>query len=300
MKNSRIEKNKKQRFDIAKEEHIKKTKNVTKVLVKIFLILLLVFGFIYISCRYIGNMGLFVKEYSLEYDNLPDNFYGLKIIQISDINYNKETMPMKKFESLISKVNSLRPDIIVFTGDLVYGDISNEELHELEVNLTKLEATLGKYAVFGDDIDPIKILVKNAGFIDLENNYDLIYKDSYSPILITGIDDEKLNLDSSFAYFNGENINNDIFTISIMHKPDVIDKVLDFHTVDLAMAGHSLNGLIQIPKVGGVFTWSGCKKYFNSYYRINDTYFYISSGVGVREHPYRLFNHPSINLYRLK
>ena len=300
MTNSRIERNKKQRFDIAKEEHIKKTKNITKILAKLFLILLLIFGFIFVSCRYIGNMGLLVKEYSLEYDNLPDSFYGLKIIQISDINYNKDTMPMKKFKYLIDKVNSLKPDIIIFTGNLVYGDVSNEELHELEENLIKLEATLGKYAVFGDDVDTIKILVKNSGFLDLENSYDLIYRDSYSPILITGVDDKETNLDKTFAYFNEENANKDIFTISIMHKPDVIDKVLSYNSVDLAMAGHSLNGLIKIPKIGGVFTWDGCKKYFNSYYRIDNTDFYISSGIGVREFPYRLFNHPSINLYRLK
>mgnify|MGYP003298890046 CR=1 FL=1 len=85
MVNSRLEKNKKQRKDIAKEENLKKTKNATKIVFKIFIILLIVFGTIFISCRYIGTAGLFVKEYGLDYDNLPDNFYGLKIIQISDI-----------------------------------------------------------------------------------------------------------------------------------------------------------------------------------------------------------------------
>ena len=300
MTSSRIEKNKKQRFDIAKEEHIKQTKNVTKIVIKIFFILLVVFGSLYISCRYIGTMGLVVKEYSLEYDNLPDSFYGLKIIQISDINYNSDTTSMKKIKKLVKKVNSLRPDIIFFTGDLVYGDISQEEYNELEENLSLLYAKLGKYVVFGEDSDDVKILVKNAGFHDIENSYDLIYNDDYSPILIVGIDDDSSNISNSFNYFNDENADNNIFTIAIMHEPDVIDEVLNYHAVDLAMAGHSLNGLIQIPKVGGVFTWNGSKKYFDSYYKINTTDFYISGGVGVKEYPYRLFNHPSINLYRLK
>ena len=37
-----------------------------------------------------------------------------------------------------------------------------------------------------------------------------------------------------------------------------------------------------------------------NYYRINNTDLYVSSGVGTRKYPYRLFNHPSINLFRLK
>lgn len=300
MVNSRIEKNKKQRYDIKKEEHIKNTKNITKILIKIFLVIISIFGVIYISCRYIGNIGLVVNEYSLEYDNLPDSFYGLKIVQISDINYNSATVDMKKVEKLVDKVNDLKPDLIIFTGDLVYGDVSQDDLNILEDNLTKMNASLGKYSIFGEDNNSIKIIVKNAGFIDLENTYDLIYKDDYTPILITGIGGNLIDLDSSFSYFSEEGINNNIFTISIMHKADIIDEVLERYDVDLAMGGHSLNGLIKIPGVGGIFTNSGNRKYFDSYYKINDTDLFISSGIGVRQYPYRLFNHPSINLYRLK
>ncbi len=297
---SRIEKNKKQRFDIAKEEHIKKTKNMTIKIGKIILILLIIFGISYGILRYVGNMGLIVKEYSLKYDNLPDNFYGLKIVQVSDINYDEKTTDLKKVKQLVKKINSLRPDIIIFTGDLVYGDITNEEVVDLEKELNKLDAVLGKYAVFGEDDDTSHIIIKNAGFIDINNNYDLIYKDKYSPILIVGFNSDNLNLEDAFSYFNDENANQDIFTIAIMHKPDIIDEVLNYHPVNLAMAGHSLNGLIKLPKVGGIFTYDGSKKYFDSYYKIDDTDFYISGGVGTRDYPYRLFNHPSINLYRLK
>lgn len=299
MVNSRLEKNKKQRKDIAKEENLKKTKNATKIILKVFIILLLIFGTIFVSCRYIGTSGLFVKEYGIDYDNLPDHFYGLKIIQISDVNYNSNTTDMDKIKDLIKKVNMYKPDIIVFTGDLIYGDITHDELNELGIEFNKLEASLGKYAVFGNDDDQAKIIIKNAGFIDIENNYDLIYKNENEPILINGFGDNP-DMNAGFKYFEEENVNSDIFTISIMYKPDTIDKVLNYHEVDLAMAGYSLNGLIQIPGVGGLFVDDGYEKYYDSYYKINNTNFYISSGVGTREYPYRLFNHPSINLYRLK
>jgi len=299
MVNSRLEKNKKQRKDIAKEENIKKTKNATKIFLKFFLVLILIFGSIFVSCRYIGTSGLFVKEYSLDYDSLPSNFYGLKIIQISDINYNTKTTDMNKIKKLIKTVNKYNPDIIVFTGDLIYGNITHDEVNQLGIEFNKLNANLGKYAVFGNDDDQAKIIIKNAGFIDLENSYDLIYTNENEPILINGFNDNP-DLNAGFEYFINDNSNEDIFTISIMHKPDTIDKILSYRSVDLAMAGYSLNGLIKIPGAGGLFISDGYEKYYDSYYKINDTDFYISSGVGVREYPYRLFNHPSINLYRLK
>ena len=40
-------------------------------------------------------------------------------------------------------------------------------------------------------------------------------------------------------------------------------------------------------------------KYTNSYYDINNTKFYISNGLGTENISFRLFNKPSINLYRL-
>ena len=44
----------------------------------------------------------------------------------------------------------------------------------------------------------------------------------------------------------------------------------------------------------------GAKKYFSPYYKINDTELYISGGLGNKDYEFRLFNHPSINFYRLR
>ena len=293
---SRIEKNKKQRSDIT----IEKTKNITKIVIKVILIIIFIIFLIYLTCRYVGTSGLVVKEYSLEYENLPSNFYGLKIIQISDINYGSKTVNITKIKKIVKKINSIKPDLVVFTGDLIYGNISQNERKDLEEQLKNINTTLGKYAVFGEDDEKSQIIIKNAGFIDISNSYDLIYKDDKEPILLTGVDSNNSDVEASFKYFEEENANNDIFTISLMHKPDTIDEILNYRSVDLAMAGHSFNGLIKLPSLGGLFLFDGGKSYFDSYYKIGETDFYISGGIGTRKYPYRLFNHPSINLYRLK
>ncbi len=299
---SRVEKNKKERNKIIRKEKIKSTTSIAKIILRIVLIVLVMAGIVYVSGRYIGTLGLMVKEYSLEYDNLPENFYGLKVIHISDINFNNKDVTMKKVKKLVKKVNEIRPDIIVFTGSLLNVDITNDEAKSLIYSLNEMEAKLGKYTVFGDnDDDKSKTILKDSGFIDLSNNYDLIYDKDYKPILINGISsDQAMDIPKSFAYFDSENAQEDIFTITLMHKPDNIDKVLAFHDTDLVLAGHSLNGLVKLPMLGGVFTYNGSRKYFKEYTRVNDTDLFISGGVGTRQFTYRLFNHPSINLYRLR
>ena len=82
-----------------------------------------------------------------------------------------------------------------------------------------------------------------------------------------------------------------------MHEPD---KVVDLQNkYDLILAGHSLNGQINIPLIKQLLLQKGSKKYYKNHYLINNTDMYISSGIGTTKFKYRLFNKPSVNLYRL-
>ncbi|MGN6400716.1 MAG: metallophosphoesterase, partial [Flavisolibacter sp.] len=59
-----------------------------------------------------------VKRINLKYPNLPPSFSGLKIAQLSDIHsgsFNDKAAVLKGVE----KTLALKPDIILFTGDLV-------------------------------------------------------------------------------------------------------------------------------------------------------------------------------------
>ena len=83
-----------------------------------------------------------------------------------------------------------------------------------------------------------------------------------------------------------------------MHEPD---KILDFdyNNYDLILAGHSHNGQITIPFIGSLYKPNGSKKYYKDYYELEGTKLYISGGIGTSTLKLRLFNKPSINLYRL-
>ncbi len=302
---SRTEKNKSKRKEINKEENKEKRKKILNSTFKVLMCIAIIISIAYIILRYVGNYGLVVKEESLVYESLPENFHGLKIIQFSDLHYGT-TVDTKKLESIVNKINSINPDIILFTGDLIDRTypINNKEIEQVTELLNKLKAKLGKYATEGDhDKKYFNTIIKNTDFIYLENSYELIYKEGYTPILITGIGSSNLNntdIDKAFSYFKEENSNKDIFTIAIMHEPDNIDLMLESYNVNLAFAGHSHNGQVRLPFTEALVKVTGAKKYYEEKHIINNTTLFISGGIGTSIYPFRLFNHPSINFIRLR
>ena len=88
------------------------------------------------------------------------------------------------------------------------------------------------------------------------------------------------------------------YSILMMHEPDFIDDI-DNSKFNLVLAGHSHNGQVRLPLIGALYTPIKAKKYYDEFYKIKNTNLYISSGIGVSQINFRLFNRPSFNLYRL-
>ena len=302
---TRTEKNKSKRKKIIKEENREKRNKALSVSFKIFIWLLLIFSIIFIILRYVGNFGLVIKEKAVINSNIPNNFHGVKIVHFTDLHYGT-TIKTNELKSIVKKINNLNPDLIIFTGDLIdkHYSINKTEQEEVKKLLNKMNATLGKYAVEGNhDKKNFDKIMKDTDFIVLDNNYDLIYNDGYEPILITGIGSSLLknvDIDKAFDYFNIENSNQDIFTISLLHEPDNIDSILEKYKVDLALSGHSHNGQVRLPFAPALVKVIGAKKYYEAEYKINNTKLFISEGIGTSIYPFRLFNHPSINFIRLR
>jgi uncharacterized protein len=105
---------------------------------------------------------------------------------------------------------------------------------------------------------------------------------------------KKTDLDKSFSYLK----DNNLFTISLIHEPDLFDELTN-KPINLVLAGHSHLGQVRLPFVGSLYDVKGSLKYNNHYYNINNSRMYVSGGIGTSFLKFRLFNHPSINLYRL-
>lgn len=264
---------------------------------KIFFVLLLIIILIVIYARYVGTSGLIIKEYSLN-NGIPKSFSGLKIAHFSDVHYGRTTN-FEDFKKLINEINLTKPDIIIFTGDFIDKDInaSKDEITKIKDELIKLESTYGKYYVSGNH--DIKLKNYNeifdfAGFINLDDKYDIIYSKNNDSILITGI-----SYNSDLKYLEElykQNLPS--YKINIMHTPDTYNDIKKYN-YNLVLAGHSHNGQINIPFYGAIYTPKGAKDYYKPYYKLENTDFYISSGIGTSNYNFRLFNRPSFNLYRL-
>ncbi len=278
-----------------------KQKKILKYTILISVIVLVVFGsFSYM--RFVGTSGLFIREYRVVNKNLPSSFHGLKIIHFSDLHYNS-TFYKEDLIKLVKKINQLRPDLVVFTGDLTDKDtvITEEDQKFLKEQLSKIETHLGAYAIRGNhdyQTNHFDIIFTNTQFKILDNNYDLIYSKGTEPILLTGVGStmqNDLNIEQAFSLKTEQ----PLFTITLLHEPDTITDILKNHTVDLALAGHSHNGQIRIPGLGAIYSVTGAKKYPNEYYKISKTDLFVSGGLGTSKYKLRLFDHPSINLYRV-
>ena len=280
-----------------KENKKTKSKKIIKILFFIIFILIIIL----LYSRFIGTKGLKVKEYKIVNENFTDNFYGLKIVHITDLHYGNTTNN-SDLKKIVDKVNLIKPDIIVFTGDLLDKDLNNEELEEFKDILNNMKSNIKKYAVNGNHDENFSEILKETGFTDLNNNYDSLYNSNNSVILFSGINTND-DINDAIKNINNflsdeQNTNNIIYKIMLMHEPD---KILDFdyNNYDLILAGHSHNGQITIPFIGSLYKPNGSKKYYKDYYELEGTKLYISGGIGTSTLKFRLFNKPSINLYRL-
>jgi hypothetical protein len=273
------------------------------------ILLVILCASILLYSRFIGTRGINIKEYRLNYSELSDSLYGLKIVHFSDLYYSSSTK-LETLENLVKKINLTKPDIVIFTGDLINKDynLSDEEKEKLINILSNINANIGKYQIKGEndtnkDYDSI---MENSGFQSINDTYDFIYMNSSSYIAIVGMSSNyenhstktlKEKLENSLNKINEQEIKPN-YVILAMHEADFIDKI-DITPYNLILAGHNLNGQIRLPLIGGIIKIKYGSKYLDSYYLKDNTSIYISNGLGVNDINFRLFNRPSFNLYRL-
>jgi len=301
---TREEMNEEKQKELIKEENKERTKKIIKFSLKIFFIILIISVLFFFYTTYISTTHVIVKEERIINSKIPKAFNGAKIIQLSDLHYGS-TMYYEDLEKIVDLVNERRPDLVVFTGDLINQgyDLKSEEQEKITKLLKKIDASLGKYAIMGEEDGEIFVTIFNqSDFTILNNSYDLIYKDDSNPILLTGTSSllkGEYDLNKTYGYFNEPTHNSNIFTVSLVHEGDLVSEIKESYNVDLYLAGHSHNGHIRIPYFGSFSEKEGSKEYDQPYYSFDNSQLYVSSGLGTNDIGFRLFCKPSIYFFRL-
>ncbi len=284
------------------EEINKKKKFILRNTILIIFLFNLLF---YFYIRYIEPNLLKVNEYAIVDNQLPYSFHGIKIVQFSDILYGSN-MKEIHIEKVVNKINNLKPDIVLFTGDLLnntikINDTTKKNLIEI---LSKINATYKKYAILGDndfsDTNAYYEIMESANFMILNNKNDFLYYMGNDPLLFVGtssLNEQEFNKEQALA--NPDDIQT-AYKIWLHHEPAVFEELIATnYKPNLVFTGHSLNGLIKIPFYGPLLKQDGINSFTENYYEKNEVKMYISGGLGTYKYNVRFFNFPSINLYRL-
>lgn len=292
---SRYERNEKVR-----RKDRKKKRN--KFLSKLFSVLLVITIILLIWGKF-GEVNILrANEYKISSTDIPESLDGTRIVQFSDIHYGLG-FNEDRLERLINKINSYKPDVVLFSGDLIDDSYkaSDKDISVIIKYLSKIDSTLGKYAVVGNhdfNNENYKNIMYDSDFTILKNNYDTIYYKDNTPILLYGVDNVTYG-EPRMDILDSKDVDVIGFKMVLLHEPDYVDEFVNDYDIDLVFAGHSHNGQVKLPFVKPLFLPEGSKTYYDEYYKINDTSLYISSGAGSSIADFRLFTKASINVYRL-
>lgn len=258
-------------------------------------------GFSYYYARYLEPEMLTVNHHSIHHPSIPDAFESFKIVQFSDTHIGFH-YDLKQLQRTVQTINQQKPDLIVFTGDLVDKPHTYPFDSNLPSLLNKLQAPYGKYWIYGNHdhggygTEKIHQVMRDGGFTLLQNNHARIYRGG-SEFVLVGLDDVMLgqpNLPKALI-----DVAPSLFTILMVHEPDGADHYKSY-PVDIQLSGHSHGGQIQLPLFGYLVTPPMAEKYVEGHYKLDSLDLFVSRGLGTTRLPYRFLCRPEISVFHLQ
>lgn len=190
-----------------------------------------------------------VKRVTLDFENLPDSFVGIRIAQLSDLHQANIFGP-ERLKRIVHATNQLNADIIVITGDLVDGSVKSRG-KELDA-LRNLVAPEGIYVVEGNhehyvDYDGWMAFFPKLGLKLLRNEHAVLRRGN-DALLLAGLTDYGAKRFGRAAPDLTRALKGapEGFTIVLSHQPREVKKWTD-SGVDLMLCGHTHGG--QTPLV---------------------------------------------------
>jgi predicted MPP superfamily phosphohydrolase len=259
-----------------------------------------------------------VQRLKLSFANLPAAFKGLKIIQLSDI-HSGSLANAKAVGKGIDQVLAEKPDIILFTGDLV-NNIATET-KEYQSVFARLHAPMGVFSILGNhdygdyagwksleakkaNLDQLIQIQKEMGWRLLMNEHVVLEKEG-GQIALIGI--ENWSAKARFpkygrmdlAYPNAKKYP---FKILMSHDPSHWDAEVRplYPDIDLMLSGHT-HGMQFGFEIPGL-KWSPVQFLYRQWaglYEEGKQRLYVNRGFGFIGYPGRFGILPEITVIEL-
>jgi len=258
-----------------------------------------------------------VRKVKLRFKNLPENFKGYKIVQISDVHSGSFFNP-QKLQKAIDLINEQDADVVLFTGDMVnnYAD----EFKPFIPLFKSIKAKDGKFSILGNhdygdygawnsreekaqNIPTLKNYQAEAGFRMLRNENIALEKNG-EKIYLLGVENWGVKPFPQYGDLDKalKGVPQDAIKVLMSHDPTHFDEVVKKHKthVHLTLSGHT-HGMqfgLDLKNI----KWSPVKfkyKKWADLYESEGKYLYVNRGFGVIAYPGRVGINPEITVIEL-
>jgi uncharacterized protein len=242
---------------------------------------------------YVGSRRLVVHELEASLPNLPSEFDGVRIAQISDLHVGPHTS-RRYLRRVVTAIESLQPDLIAITGDQI--DDRAEDVAHYAASLAGLRAPLGVFLIVGNhDV--------YAGWNDVERELA-----ARVPATVLINESRALRRGGATLYLAATGDPAGIQTHAARVAPD-IDRTLSSvphgapvivlahnpalwpalasRGVGLTLSGHTHWGQLSFPRLGWSLASPFLEQSMGAYQR-DDSLLYITPGTGYWGLPFRI------------
>ena len=260
-----------------------------------------------------GKENFKVREVTFTSANLPEEFDGYRVLQLSDIHSGSWKGNPEALKRAIDICNSQNADLALFTGDLV--NSRSDELIEFMNIFSELKAKDGVYSVLGNhdygtyvkwnseadriaNIDSLISRENRMGWKMLNNSHTIIRRGNDS-IAVIGVENSGRPPFPDYARLKEASADTEgMFQILMSHDPTHWRReVLPKSDIELTLSGHTHDMQITF---FGLSVSSFIYPEHNGMYMEGDRGLYVNIGLGHVLFPMRLGAWPEITVITLK
>lgn len=250
---------------------------------------------------------------------IPGSFSNFRIVQFSDVHLGNWTC-REKLAEVVDRINALKPDLIVFTGDMF--TFSTAEGRGFIPYFKKLHAPSGVFAImgnhdYGDYVKWESSLAKHQNLEDLRTFYSelgwklllnksAVIRSGSDSITIIGV--ENWGATRRFQRYGDivraeKGISKSGFKVLLSHDPSYWDSIISkkHPEIDLTLSGHTHGGQFGIES--GALRWSilsSSNHFWGGLYTRNkdglSSALYVNRGLGTVGYAGRVGIKPEITL----
>lgn len=210
----------------------------------------------------------------------------LKLVQVSDLHLSSPS-PFSKLAKIVEKINSINPEMVVITGDIVSQDtpINNKTFAPLKKLHAKTYFITGNHEYYvGKDM--VSKLIEDTGVKTLKDEVNF-----FNGIQVVGLEYDP-NIDRARTILSNLRIDENQPALLLNHFPiNPKDK-----RIRITISGHTHYGQI----VPFNFIVRLATKYLKGLYKLETGYLYVSPGTGTWGPPMRLGSKNEITVLDLK